>query len=749
MAKKVMPDGYKDKITDEELINLIESGVNNSTGKWLNSSELTRERQKATWEYAGVPTGHLAPQGVSTIVDTSTTETVEAYLAVISDLMFSNGKLARFVPYGDNVTDMMNANKASAITNYCIFKKNDGWNILNTWVKASLLWKNAIIRWDYVEDFEYIFEEYDEISEEKLDQVLAEDSAEIVGDLIQKSSTTQGVFYEDVRIRKKMDYSRVKLENIHMENFRITRNATSIEDATFIGVQTLMTRSEIRKQWPEVADKVEDWDDLAGTNWGTDYTEEKATRKEVVGLEYWSDQREDETLPLEANREVAVTECWLKVDRDGDGIAELKHFMIAGTTILFEEDTDMIPLASICPFEMPYEFYGLSIADMTRSSTLASTAILRGFVENTYLSNYSPKLADPNVVDFSALQNLKPKQIIPTNGNPATAVAPLPPETISTGTVPLLEYLQMHKEQATGMSKAAQGLNDTLYVSGNSEQKVAQVQTASQKRIQHIARRFAETGFKRLCMGVYKTMQSQMKMMPYKDQSGLYATIDPSELPRIMDIEIDIDIGENSNANMRDKLTMLGSQILPMMKEAGVDAVIKPEAPAVVANKLIASLDLDPSDFIIDYTTDEFKEQAAKQAEEEKGKAEKAMELENRVNEAEAALKESNVKFTDVQADNTIQDNTKQLAVTIDKHRQEWAKLQIDAQKEGVEVPETPSIEEILDMAVQAIQSGKMHGEQNDGGLDAMAREMGLEPKQAAEMLKQFLQSQGGQGEQQ
>ena len=53
---------------------------------------------------------------------------------------------------------------------------------------------------------------------------------------------------------------------------------------------------------------------------------------------------------------------------------------------------------------------------------------------------------------------MKPKQIIPTNGNPAGAVQPLPPETISSGTVPLMEHLQLIKEQATGMSKAAQGL---------------------------------------------------------------------------------------------------------------------------------------------------------------------------------------------------------------------------------------------------------------------------------------------------
>ena len=77
--------GYKEPVTDEQLINLIESGVQNSTGDFLNSSDLARERLKATYEYAGVASDHLSPQGVSTIVDTSTTEVVEAYTAVLAD----------------------------------------------------------------------------------------------------------------------------------------------------------------------------------------------------------------------------------------------------------------------------------------------------------------------------------------------------------------------------------------------------------------------------------------------------------------------------------------------------------------------------------------------------------------------------------------------------------------------------------------------------------------------------------------
>ena len=83
------PFGYKEKVDDEQLLNLIEAGVQNSVGDWLNSSDLTRERLRSTYEFAGVPELHLAPQGVSTIVDTSTTEVIEAYTAVLSDLFLS------------------------------------------------------------------------------------------------------------------------------------------------------------------------------------------------------------------------------------------------------------------------------------------------------------------------------------------------------------------------------------------------------------------------------------------------------------------------------------------------------------------------------------------------------------------------------------------------------------------------------------------------------------------------------------
>jgi hypothetical protein len=372
---------------------------------------------------------------------------------------------------------------------------------------------------------------------------------------------------------------------------------------------------------------------------------------------------------------------------------------------------------------------------------LASTAILRGFVENTYLTNYSPRLADPNVVDFSALQNMKPKDIIATNGAPQGAVAMLQPETISTGTVPLLQHLQVHKEQATGMSKAAQGLNDELYVSGNSETKLAMTQTAAQKRIQHIARIFAETGFKRLATGVYHTMRKNMKKAMTPNYTGVYANVDIDKLPAHMDMLVDVDLGENSNANKRDKLTMIATQLLPLIREGGQEMILRPDVTAVLANNLLSSLDENPLDYIEDYNSEEFKEKAKSNADKKQKEAEEAKQLAKEAETAQMDLAKANVAYTNVQSSNAIQDNTKQLAVAMDKHNQEWEKLRQEAIKNEVEPLQKPDMNQTIQQAMQLISG--MGIPQNKGGvLDDAVRQMGIEPEQALQAIKQMMQGQ-------
>jgi hypothetical protein len=704
------------KITDEEVVSTIEAGIAASVGDFLNSSDLSQERQKSTFEYGMIPKGHLAPQGVSQIVSSDTVEAVEGYLAVISELMLNNNKLARFKPAKVSPTAISQARAASELTNYVIFKQNPGWETLNSWVKGALLWKNSIVRWDYIEDHDYKFDEYDEIDQNKLDLLLSDPEAELAAGLEfepQMRDLPDGDkeivnIYKNVRIRKKTNKSRVCIKNVPPESFRITRDASSIDDAAFVGIQIDMTRSEIRKHFPDMAESI-DWDNIGdgSSSWATKYNEEQASRKDLVGQEYWMGGNSKEIFPLEANQVVTVVECWIRIDRDNDGIAELKHFITAGSTILLEEDCDYIPLASLCPFEVPHEFYGLSISDMIRPSTLATSAILRGFVENVYLTNYSPKLADPNVVDFSALQNMKPKQLIATNGNPNAAVASLTPDTISQGTVPLLEMLQMHKEQATGLSKAAQGLNDTLYVSGNSEEKMQRAMSAAQIRVQYMARRFAETGFKRLVEGVYRMMRQKMAgvKVNYYDNNNFLKSIDPADLPDDMILFIDADVGEHANSNIIKKMSLIGKELIPALQAAGAGNAIKPEAALNIAAQTLEAMDVDPLDFLEDHTTPEYQKKAEASREQEMKSMAKLKEMEEKLKDLDIKARESNIALTNIQSKNAMQDNTRQMMIALDKHYQEWAKMTISAAKEGIDpslVP-PPNIEQLYKLALQAI----------------------------------------------
>ena len=38
------PYGYKEPVTDDELVELIDRGIMNSSGDWLDSADLSRER---------------------------------------------------------------------------------------------------------------------------------------------------------------------------------------------------------------------------------------------------------------------------------------------------------------------------------------------------------------------------------------------------------------------------------------------------------------------------------------------------------------------------------------------------------------------------------------------------------------------------------------------------------------------------------------------------------------------------------
>jgi len=683
-----------EKVDDDMLVESIDRNIRNASGGYTGSSDASKRRENSIYEMSLEAKGDLSPQGVSKIVSSDSAEIAEGYTALLTKLLLDNNKLALFTPYSNEVAAIKASQVASDVVNYCLFNSNsDGWTKLETWIKSAVVFGNSALTWGWEEDFDYEVEEYDTIQEAVLDQILSDGNIEIVGDLqLQEDAffNTDGmesITYENVRLRRKIDKSGVKIKNIPPESFLIDKDAESIAEARFVGLVTDMTRSDIRRNWPDFNGNLSEIGEEASFR-DSEWSLESFARKQAAGQDNWINSDDDAD---EANISITVIECWIRSDRDGDGIAELKHVIKAGNTILEEEDASYIPIAMLNPVEIPHEFYGLSLLDMARPQTQATTAIMRGFVENVYFGNYGRTLADPNVVDFAALQNPLPKQIIATNGSPANAIQQLQPEPISPGTAGMLEFLGLQKEQSTGLTKTAMGLNDTLFVSGNSEQKMAGAQNSAQIRVEHIARRFVESGIKDLCRGILKEMRTNLKNpMMYKADKG-YASLTLEELqtmPANMDIEIQANLGENSNQNVGAKLSQV-AELLPMMAaDPEASAYVNPMAAFNLATDILANMGLDPTRFLVDPANEEAQQQIQQKQQQASEMDSKAKEIELAKVELEARTSEANISFVKAEVDNKKIDNKRQLLEAEDESNRKWAEIAIKASgTEGAQIP--------------------------------------------------------------
>ena len=72
----------------------------------------------------------------------------------------------------------------------------------------------------------------------------------------------------------------------------------------------------------------------------------------------------------EANRKAWVSECYVNIDADGDGYAELRRIVVVGNHIISNEEWDCKPFADITPpHRIAHKFYGMSIYDKIKGLT--------------------------------------------------------------------------------------------------------------------------------------------------------------------------------------------------------------------------------------------------------------------------------------------------------------------------------------------------------------------------------------------
>ena len=558
-------------MTDSELKSILAAEIADSLAHL--GGELSEQRRKALRYYLGEPFGN-EQEGRSKVVSTDVADVVEWILPALLRIFTAGDEVVRFEPMGPEDEEV--AKQATEYVNWIFARDNAGFLNLYMLFKDALLQKNGVAKVWWEEAETAARESYSRKSFEEIQLILMDPEVEpIAHSEYQDQGVVIGpnglpvetaVTYHDLVVKRRRKCGAVRIMTVPPEEFLISRRARSIEEAPFVAHRLRKTVSELVEMGYDR--------DLVGRLPESEEDDPTGERRERFALEEDHDRNAADG-PNRAMREIWLTECYIKCDWDGDGIAERRKITVAGggQEILDNEPWDgPIPFISLTPIPMPHRFFGLSIADLVMDLQLIKSTILRQILDNLYLSNNGRHIISDQV-NLDDLLTARPGGIVrlkngalPGQGH----IVPLDTPLVAAQAFPMLEYIDGVREDRTGVTRYTQGLDaDTLNKTATG---INQIMTAAQQRVELIARVFAETGVKDLFRKILELVNRHQNAPRIIRLRNRWVPMDPREWNTQMDVSISVGLGTGNKDQMLAHLrSLLDIQVQAIRMQGGVD----------------------------------------------------------------------------------------------------------------------------------------------------------------------------------
>ena len=544
------------KMNDIEFQSIVRNEVEQALGHY--NTEYSQDRIEAMDYYLGEPFGNEQPDR-SQVVSTEVSDTIEHIMPSLMRIFTQSDDYVRFVPHGPE--DVAVAEQASDYCNWVINNDNRGFQIMHDWFKDALVLKNGVVKFYWDEKTDVETEEYEGLNEEELTLIVADPEVEVTEQdertIGEDMVTPDGmvipapVLY-DIKVKRTKNTGSVKIENVPPEEFLISSRAKSLEDAGFVAHRSSMSVSDLVQMGYD-RDEIEQY---AGVT-DVETSEERTSRFEDLesGAPYDS---LDPTM-----RDVLVTECYIRSDYDGDGVAEFRRVLTVGSSyhILENEECDLLPFAILSPILMPHRAIGRSVAELVMDVQLIKSTLMRQLLDNIYNTNNARVVAVEGQVNLDDLLTNRPGGIVRTRT--AGAVQPLQVPDVAQSVFPALNYMDSVREQRTGISKQSMGL-DADALQSTTATAVAAMQAASQGKIEMIARVFAETGVRSLFRGILHLVTKYQNKEKIIRLSNKFVAMDPRQWDNMYDVQINVGLG----TAQRDQQIAFLSQIAQKQEQA-------------------------------------------------------------------------------------------------------------------------------------------------------------------------------------
>lgn len=519
-------------LTEDELVQALRAEGESACNYY--DTVVADQQEKAIEYYDGKPFGDEV-EGLSQIVLPDVAEAVDYMTISVLRLFVSGDRVVEFQAKRAEDEDALE--EATEAVQQIFMQHQDGYRVMHDWLKSGLIEKIGVVKSVMVSEESVSEKIYLAESEEEL--ALAPDDADITNN---GDGTFRVVVREPRQSRYFYDYT------VPSEEFRFSSRARHEDSADYLAHVCRKTRS-----------------DLVEMGFDVDTVYELPMGDDVLLTDGRGIARDEDYDPQWlANRQASMqgVELWeeyIRIDADGDGIAELLKCFRVGDKLLSSEIVDEHPFTVFCPFPRPHRLVGDGLADKAMDIQRIRSVVARQLMNGMYLSNM-PRYWVP--VE-STTENTISDLLTVIAGAPVRGkgVAPTP---LNSGfdigkSLGVLEFWNGERESRTGITRMNQGLDaDTLNKTATG---TALMQAQGQQYEEFIARNFAEC-VSRMFWRKYRLIKDAGEPFEVKI-GGTFAQVDPSRWPDEPDMVIRTGLG----TNRKDQRIAMRMQLLAIQRE--------------------------------------------------------------------------------------------------------------------------------------------------------------------------------------
>lgn len=575
------------RMTDDELAALVDAEF--STAMGAPGGQISTERARAWKYYMSEPFGNEV-EGQSSVVTSDVKDVVDGIMPSLLRLFTTAENLVSFDPVGPE--DVEQAAQESDYVNYVFFKQNPAFIVLYNWFFDALTQKNGIVKC-WVEEKERVTTEtYSNLTQDQLISLLSDEELEPT----ERSETIDnetGQVFHDIQVKRVSKQKKYCVENVPPEEYRISSDARSLDPACarMVGQERLITRSDLLAMGFDR--KVVDT--LPAHN-GLNRTDESRAR--------YNAEDEDSESPSDRSQDmIEVRECYIWVDYEGKGRAELRQVFESGGNILENQPADSQPFHVLSAKPLPHKHFGTCPAEDVMDVQLVSSTLTRQTLDNLYHTNNPGHAVYEGAFSDNTLDDLLTRRvggITRFSRPPGEAWMPMTVPFTAGSSFEMLAYLDKIKRDRTGVHSDAEGLSPDQ-LKHVQQSVMGQSMDMSRMKIEAIARVFAETGIKSLFMHIHELLSKHMDRKQVVRLRNKFVEVDPTRWRTRYDMTVNIGLGIGARETNLMHLAAIKDIQQLIVGGGGMNLLVTPKNLYNTAAEYVKNANLkDPGMFFTD-----------------------------------------------------------------------------------------------------------------------------------------------------